>query len=309
MANQQYDVAVIGGGPAGLQATLMLARTRKKIIVFDDPQPPRNGASHGVHNFLGVDGLRPAQIREIAWQQIDVYQSAELREERVVNIEKGADNCFQIIGDSGTSIRARQVILAFGYRDVHPDIAGFAECWADTIISCPFCDGYENRDRTWGIVARSAMEAIHFPMMLPNWTSDIKLLLQSGVTLEPDYEQTLINAGIAIHRGDITQIHHTGSKLEAVTLENGERVEVGTLLWIPPKQPLPLIQTLVDQLGLELDADGFVKTNEMQQTNIDRLWAAGDVQNARSGALHAAWTSNIVASMMIKGWYEPSSAR
>ncbi|MCB0035936.1 MAG: NAD(P)/FAD-dependent oxidoreductase [Anaerolineales bacterium] len=295
----QYDIAIIGGGPAGLQAALVLARTRKNIIVFDDPQPPRNGASHGVHNFLGLDGLRPAQIREIAWQQINVYQSAELRQERVTNIAKG-DDYFYVAGHKGTTIQASHVILAFGYRDIYPNIAGFTDCWADTIISCPFCDGYENRNRVWGVVAVSELHAHHFPKMLKNWTPTIKLLLQPSVVIDAGYRDELLTAGITVHEGAITQIHHTKGKVEGVVLESGEAVEVGTLLWIPPKEPLPLIQNLVGNLGLALDEEGFVKTNEMQQTNVDKLWAVGDVQNGRSGALDAAHTGLMAAFMIIK---------
>src|SRR5215203_6363259 len=111
---QIIDVAILGGGPAGLQAALILARTRKKIIVFDDPEPPRNAASHGVHGFLGLDGFLPTDIRRIAWEQIDKYDSAELREERVVNISKGdvgvgggeEEGIFLITSDNGTSIKA-----------------------------------------------------------------------------------------------------------------------------------------------------------------------------------------------------------
>ena len=83
-----FDVAVIGSGPGGMQATLVLARTRKKIVVFDDPRPPRNAASQGVHNFLGLDGFLPSEIRRIAWEQIDCYDSAELRHERIVDIRQ-----------------------------------------------------------------------------------------------------------------------------------------------------------------------------------------------------------------------------
>ncbi len=86
---EQIDVAIIGGGPAGMQAALVLARTRKKIVVFNAPSPPRNAASHSVHNFLGFDGLLPAEIRERAWQQINVYQCAELRQEWVTDIDQG----------------------------------------------------------------------------------------------------------------------------------------------------------------------------------------------------------------------------
>jgi thioredoxin reductase len=143
---EQVDVVILGGGPAGLQAALVLSRTRKKIIVYDDPEPPRNAASHGVHGFLGLDGLLPTDIRNIAWKQIDKYDSAELRKEKIVNVNKEEDRIFSITTDNETSIKAKKVVLAVGYHDVYPDIPGFVECWADTIIPCPFCDGYENRD-------------------------------------------------------------------------------------------------------------------------------------------------------------------
>jgi len=121
-----YDVAVIGGGPAGLQATLILARIRKRVIVFDSPEPPRNAVSHGVHNFVGLDGLKPSEIREQAWAQIAVYKSAELRHERVVDIQPhGDDNQFLVIGEMGSRITANHVILALGFRDIYPNIAGF----------------------------------------------------------------------------------------------------------------------------------------------------------------------------------------
>lgn len=102
---EQIDIAILGGGPAGLQAALVLSRTRKKIMVFDDPEPPRNAASHGIHNFLGLDGLLPADVRKIAWKQIDKYDSAELRKEKIVNVSKKEDNeMFLITNDNEKSV-------------------------------------------------------------------------------------------------------------------------------------------------------------------------------------------------------------
>ncbi len=306
MLSNSYDVAIIGGGPAGLEATLVLARARKSIIVFDDPQPARNSASHGVHNLLGVDGLLPAKIREIAWQQIDMYQSATLRHEQVVSIEKietGGGGHYEVNGAAGTSVTAKHVILASGYHDIHPNIPGFAECWADTIIPCPYCDGYENRDRVWGVVASSARDAQHFPKLALNWTSAVKLLLQPGVSLDSAYLDNLIAAGITVHEGEITHIHHSGGKVEGVSLATGEQVAVETLLWVPPKEPVPLVRALVDHLGLELDDEGYVLTDSNQQTNVARLWATGDVQNGR-WALDAVCTGGKAANTIIRTWYD-----
>jgi thioredoxin reductase len=301
---EQIDVAILGGGPAGLQAALVLSRTRKKIIVFDDPEPPRNAASHGVHGFLGLDGLLPTDIRKIAWKQIDKYDSAELRKEKIANINKEEeDGIFFITSDNETSIKAKKVVLAVGYHDVYPDIPGFVECWADTIIPCPFCDGYENRDRVWGIVVNSKMELEKFPKMAQNLTSKIKVFISPNIEIKSSYQNELSKLDIPVYREIITNVNHTNTKVESVSLESGEKIEVDTLLWIPPKRPSQLIQRLVENLGLELDEQGYVKTDEMQQTNVKGLFAAGDVQGSM-GALAAAYDGGMAATSIVHEWYD-----
>ena len=300
--SNRLDVAIIGSGPAGMQAALVLARTHKNVVVFDDLRPPRNAASHGVHNFLGLDGLLPAEIRRIAWKQIDRYKSAELRSQCIVDIRHDDNGDFLVTNDQGDEVIARHVILAFGYHDLHPTIPGFAETWGDTIIPCPFCDGYENRDRTWGIVAASAVEMSGFPLMAQNWTTHIKVILAADAELDGSYEAQLGELGIPVHRGNITEIHQEDGKVHAVTLDSGERVDVGTLLWTPPEKPSPLVQNLVDNLDLERNEDGHISANEMQQTNIDRLWAAGDVQGW-AGGIESASGGGKAAFLIVKGWH------
>ena len=201
-----------------------------------------------------------------------------------------------VTNEQGDKVIARHVILAFGYHDIHPDIPGFAECWGDTIIPCPFCDGFENRDRTWGIVGASADEISSFPLLAQNWTSGINVILAAAAELDAAYAAQLGDLGIPIHHGAITEIHHNDGKLHAVTLDSGEQVEVGTLLWTPLEKPSPLVQNLVVNLGLELSEHGYVAANEMQQTNIDHLWAAGDVQGW-TGAIESANAGGIARSL------------
>ncbi|MCG8608316.1 NAD(P)/FAD-dependent oxidoreductase [bacterium] len=299
---ERADVVIMGGGPAGLQAALVISRTRKKVVVFDSPQAPRNAVSHGVHNFLGLDGLLPAEIREVAWKQIEVYQSAELRNERVTDVRRNPEGRFMITGANGTQLEAAKVVLAVGYHDVYPDIAGFVECWGDTIIPCPFCDGFENRGRAWGIVPSSELELSRFPKLAQNWTTQIKVFLPAELEIEPNYRDELERLGIPIHEGSITEIHHTRGKVDAVTLNSGERVDAETLLWVPAEEPSPLIQNMVENLGLELDEMGYVKTDEMQQTNVEGLWAAGDVQGW-TGGLQAAAAGGIAGHAIVHGWY------
>jgi thioredoxin reductase len=274
-------------------------------IFYRVPKKNHDAASHGVHNFLGLDGLLPTDIRKISWEQIDNYDSAaELRKEKIVNVKKD-DEKFLITCDTERSIKAKKIVLAVGYHDVYPDIPGFTECWADTIIPCPFCDGYENRDRVWGIVVNSKMELDWFPKMAQNWTSRIKVFISPNMEIESSYQNELSKLDIPIYRGIIAKINHTNTKVESVLLGSGENIQVDTLLWIPPVKQPQLIQRLVENLGLELDEEGYVKTDEKLQTNVKGLFAAGDVQGSRSrGALAAAYNGGMAATSIAHEWYD-----
>lgn len=304
MTQAHYDVAIIGAGPAGLQAALILARTRKKILVFDAPDAPRNGASHGVHNFLGLDGLLPSEIREQAWRQIDVYNSAELRAERVIDVQTHADG-FAIRGEAGTSVTASHVVLALGYRDVYPDVLGFQDCWGDTIIACPFCDGYENRDRVWGLVA-SSLALEHMPQLYRHWTPEARLVVSPDVTMSDTQRTALVAQGIPVHDGEIIEVHHHNGKIEAVTLSNSERVEVGTLWWRPEEAPQPLTERVIVNFNLELDDNGYIKTDAQFQTAVPGLWAVGDVKGWAT-ALGAAAQASQAAYAITLAWYAEKS--
>jgi thioredoxin reductase len=297
-----YDVAIIGGGPAGLQAAVILARTRKRVIVFDSIEPPRNSASHGVHNFVGLDGLTPAQIREQAWSQIAVYNSAEHRNEHVIDVQSHDNDQFLVTSESGSVVIAKHVILALGFRDVYPDIAGFMACWGDTIIACPYCDGYENRDRMWGLVAFSQVAVDHMPHIYHNWTSTAKIIVPSGIDISDTRKDSLIAQGISVHKGDIVEVHHTGGKVEAVTLNTGEFVEVEALWWKLNEIPQPLTQKIITTFSLELDDNGYIKTDANRQTTTNGLWAVGDVCGW-TGALGAAYQGSLAAYAISRVWY------
>lgn len=304
---EQLDVAIVGGGPAGLQAALVLARTRKRVVVFDDPTPPRNAASRGVHNFLGLDGLTPDEIRDRGWTEIGRYGTARLERRTVTSIDRDAPDGEFVIDTEAGRWSARHVLLACGYRDVYPDIDGFAQCWAHTIIPCPFCDGYENRDRTWGIVPSMVEELEVFPSMVRNWTVDRLVIAPRDVEVTAAREAELRASGVPVHRGDIVGLTHERGELSALTLDNGHTVAVGTLLWTPAERPTTLVTDLVERLGLALDAHGHVAVDEFQRTNIDRLWAAGDVQGW-TGAIEAATHGSMAAAMIVHGWYASNTA-
>ncbi len=302
-AGESVDVAIVGGGPAGLQAALVLARARKTVAVFDAPAPARNAASHGVHGFIGVEGMTPADLASAAWDQIDAIGGASRRRAEVVNVEQSSDGEFVLTTAEGDRLGAHHVILAFGHRDALPDVPGFAECWGDTVIHCPFCDGYEHRDRVWGLVLPEAGAKATPPLFAFNWTDKVKLLLGSGVDLPAEMADALRAQGLELHHGDITAINHEGGKVSSVTLEGGETVPVETLLWSPEELPAPLAERLARGLGLALDESGFIAVNPMQQTNVEGVWAAGDAI-ASTMAIDAARSGGAVAMLIVQGWFE-----
>jgi thioredoxin reductase len=139
--------------------------------------------------------------------------------------------------------------------------------------------------------------------MAQNWTSKIKVFISPNMEIEPSYQNELSKLNIPVYRGIITKVNHTNTKVESVSLESGENIQVDTLLWIPPVKPSQLIQRLVEKLGLELDEQGYVKTDEKQQTNVKGLFAAGDVQGSK-GALVAANNGGIAATSIAHEWYD-----
>lgn len=139
--------------------------------------------------------------------------------------------------------------------------------------------------------------------MAQNWTKHIKLILNNpNIELETAFEQEMTDMGISIHRGAITTIEQTGGKVQSVTLDTGEHIDVETLLWTPPEKQTLLVKKLVDRFNLDLNEMGHLNTDANQETKIKGLYAAGDVQGW-SGAIEAAMAGSIAASMIVHGWY------
>ena len=140
-----WDVIVVGGGPAGLNAALVLGRCRRKVLLFDDGKP-RNAVSHALHGFLSRDGIAPAELRAIAGEQLAPYTSVVVDEARVVDVAR-TDTGFSVRTGDGRSFRTRKLLLSAGVVDTLPDQPGFRELYGVAVFHCPYCDGWEMRDQ------------------------------------------------------------------------------------------------------------------------------------------------------------------
>src|SRR5688572_28979626 len=272
-----FDVLIAGGGPAGLQAALTLGRARKRVLVADGG-PRRNATAGHMNNFVSRDGIAPADFRREARTQIAKYPNVSLRDEQI-------DTITGLRGDfrAGT-VRARRVLLATGLIDQPPEFEGLVPFWGHSVFQCPYCHGWEARERRWGYYAPDATTA-HvgpFVMQLRGWSTEVTLFTDK---LGDDMRSRLLAAKIQIESGAVTRLVGTGHRLEAVELVGGRSVACDVLLMHPPQKQVELVRAL----GVALDDEGFVKTDPMtRETSIPGIYAAGDLTTRAQAAVLAA---------------------
>lgn len=283
----QYDVVIVGGGPAGLAAALMLGRARKRVLLVD-AGPPRNAAAEHMQNFVTRDGIPPAEFRRIGRAQLEPYESVEVRDARVHAIE-GESGAFRVELELGR-VDAARVLLCVGMVDTMLEIPGFAALWGKTIIQCPYCHGWELRDRALAYLAATPT-MLEWSLMLRGWSRDVMVFTNAGFAVPDETRARLARAEIAIEERPIRQLLATGDQLEAIELDDGTRVARAALFAHPPQRQTEL----VTKLGLACDELGFVKIDEHQQTSRPGIHAAGDLTTMRQGALLAA-AAGVVAA-------------
>ena len=297
------DVVIIGGGPAGLSAALMLGRARRKVVLLDAGQG-RNAPSEASHSFFTRDGTPPADLRRIGHEQLQPYGSVTVRMDEAVAVS-GEISQFQVTTATGERLKSRTVILASGVRDVLPDIPGVDRYWGKGVFQCPFCDGWEHRDRPMAVLAtpETAIEAVR---LYRNWSPDLTLLTNGQ--WEPDRELSDLLAGMDV--GVVTdQIELVGGKnghVDRIVFATGRELPVA-VFWIRPGQE-PRTGIAAD-LGCELYDAGFVtglvKLEGPGQTTVPGILAAGDITSpihqvslaVASGTLAAAGATRLLIGM------------
>ena len=290
MTENNLDVLIIGGGPAGLSAALYLGRARRRALVVDAGEP-RHAVSQGVHNFLTREGVAPAGFRELAWEDLREFPTIEHRQAYVEDLVF-EDHHWRARTDDGQTLKARAVLLAVGVVDVHPEIPGYAERWAKSIHHCPFCHGWEVRDHPVAAVGGNDY-ARHMGPMLKNWTDDV-IVLSHGEPFEAETEALLKELKIPFCPSPIVGLEGANGALETLVLENGTRVARSAMFVKLGQRHHELIHTL--KLPLKGDHVEYVEVDMMQRTPLPMLWAAGDIttgfqqvlESAASGARAAA---------------------
>lgn len=280
-----HDAIVVGGSFAGLSAAMQLARARRRVLLVDAGLP-RNRFADASHGFLGQDGKAPAAILREAACQVAAYPTVEIVRGEVLDAVRDADGDFVIRISGGRTARARRLVLATGVSDTLPDVPGLKERWGATVLHCPYCHGYEVRDRPLGVLANHPMAA-HQAAMIPDW-GPTTLFTQGR--FEPDAEQLIHLAarGVTIERQSVVALLGEAPLLEAVRLEDGRVVTINALFVAPSTR---MTSPLAEQLGCAFD-DGplgpVVRTDDWKATSVPGVYAAGDAARPMHNATLAS---------------------
>jgi thioredoxin reductase len=282
---EDLDVAIIGGGPAGLSAALILGRARRRVAVVDAGSPRNARASH-MHGFLSRDGLPPAELLSIGRSEVRSY-GVEIIDDQVVD----ANTDLTLTLSNGRKLGVRHVLIATGAWDALPAIPGLAQRWGRDVLHCPYCHGWEVRDARLGVIGTNTFSVGH-ALLIRQWSSDVTFFTHE-LNLAADDEYKLQARGITIIRGRVEGMHVEEDRLSGVCLGNGRRVPLDTIFIRTLNVMHP--DGLVAQFGCAMDSQGFVAVDKDGRTSVPRVWAAGNVVDPRLSVIASAGTAAMSA--------------
>src|SRR3954451_9986484 len=288
---ETWDCVIVGAGPAGLNAALVLGRARRRVVVLDDARP-RNHATHEMHGVLGHDGLDPADLRargrrEIAGYGVEVL-SAEVEQAEVL------DGVVRVRSGRGPLL-TRTLLLATGMLDEVPDIPGFAGLWGISAHTCPYCDGFEHRDERLAVLAFGA-RGEHLAVLLHQWSGDVVLLSNGPHDLAVDQLARVHALDIPIIETPVAALDGDDhGRLRRVRLDDGEALDRDALFFYVGWR---LRNDIARTLGCRLRDDGSIAVDAEQATTVDRVYAAGNCTEPRALVPTAAG-SGVTAAVSI----------
>ncbi|MDQ3134264.1 MAG: NAD(P)/FAD-dependent oxidoreductase [Acidobacteriota bacterium] len=311
MGDEVYDCIVIGAGPAGLSASLFLARYCRRVLTFHHNHP-RNIYSHGVHGFLGHHGIQPTELLERGRCEVELHGGV-IVEGCVTRVERIGDERFRVSAggdddgkDGGVqTFESRRLLLATGLRDFTPDCPGFREFYGLTVHHCPDCDGFEVSGKRVAVLSHGK-QAVGFTLNLLTWTDHLTLITNGEPgDIEAEhlakiahFDIPIINKSIARLEGDIEK-----QQLQVVHFDDGSKLECDALFFNLGTEPA---SHLHEMLGCQLDPEcGLVAVDEEQQTNVKGVYAAGDLTPRSQLAVVAAAEGAMAAIHIHKSLLPP----
>lgn len=270
MADRKYDVIIIGGSYAGLAAGMALGRSLRQVLIIDNGLPC-NRQTPFSHNFLTNDGKTPKEIAILARQQVEKYKTVHFHQAQAINGFK-TQHGFEIKTSSGESFLAEKLLFATGIKDLMPDMEGFAECWGISVLHCPYCHGYEVRDKPTGILGNGEY-GFEFSTLISNWTKDLTLYTNGKSMLTEAQSILLEKHHISINEAPIKRLEHIHGQLQKIIFEDGTSTACHALY---AKVLFEQNSAIPAALGCELTEEGYLQVDAFQRTNLPGIFACGD---------------------------------
>lgn len=278
-----HDVIIVGAGPAGLSAALMLGRCRRSVLVLDSGQP-RNRASLAIHGYLTRDGISPAEFLRLARIELAAYETVQVRDAEATIAACQADGRFRVSLTTGEHFVARKLLLATGVVDNLPEIPGFRELYGRSVFHCPYCDGWELRDAPLAIYGRGARGA-GVAFELTAWSRDLVLCTDGDSEIDPETLQKLERNGIAVRQERIAALEGRDGILSEIRFRRGSPLARRALFFTTGQYQR---SDLLTRLGCEFTEKGTVRTGKYETTHLPGLFVCGDASRAVQWVVVAA---------------------
>lgn len=282
---RSYDVAIIGGGAAGLSAAQALGRARRSVLVVDAGEP-RNAPAEAMHNYLSRDGMNPLELLAAGRAELARY-GVDIVADRATGTRRTGDG-FSISLERNPRVRARRVILAGGLRDRLPEIEGLAGHWGQDLLHCPYCHGWEVRDRRLGIL--ESPFSVHQALMFTQWSSEITLFTSPGPAPSEEELEQLEARGVAVIEAGVLAVRSEAGSITGVELSDGSVRHLDALV-VMPRVEVDL--SWAAALGLAAaehpsGAGQYLEADAQGRSAVPGVWVAGSIADPRQQVIMAA---------------------
>lgn len=267
----RVEVVIVGGGPAGLSAALVLGRCRRDVLLFDDNNY-RNRDARAVHGFITRDrDTTPAQLRAIARNELEQYPTVHVVAETIVEARR-LDGGFAVLTSSGREIDCTALLLATGFRDKLPAVAGALELHGDLVVPCVYCDGWEVREQPLAAFSHPDERGASFAAVVAQWSNDVVLCSESRPRISDAMRARLAGRGVRVEHRELRSMERDGEGVRLIFSEK-ESLWRRRLFYHLGGGPA---SNLAERMGAKLDERGSVVVDRRQESSIPGLFVAGD---------------------------------
>ena len=276
------DVIIVGAGPAGLSAALVLARACRSVLMFDHGHP-RNASAEHLNGFITRDGISPHEFLAIARDELARYEQVRLLDLEVTHAVR-EDGAFRITAADGRTFVSKKLLLATGVVDHVPDIPGLREMYGKSVFHCPYCDAYELRGKPLAVYGCDE-RGYGLALELLGWSEDVVLISDGACGIDAKGLARLAEHNISVREEKVVRLEGREGRLERVIFDSGPPIERAALFFTTGQTQR---SHLADALGCEFNEKGTVRTGQYETTHIAGLYVAGDASRAVQWVIVAA---------------------